>query len=158
MWSDLSFLDHFNYPQQKSAPQPLDSVFLTWKPSLLVQVLQDVSNLGIFVTHTLSFYILDSSYNGSDDAPYCILSHPCIFLQSSSAQIYTEQITSLLSKSNLRICCSIHLTAIIDILKGFSWQPTYLSSSGAAEGKHTEEREKPQQFPYKAMIPNFHYY
>ena len=41
------------------------------------------------------------------------LSQPFTFLQSPSTQGYTEQITSLLSKSNLRIyCCSIHVMRV----------------------------------------------
>ena len=86
-------------------------VFPTCEPSLLGQVLQDASNL-IFVTAILSLYILDSAHDGRNNGLHCILSLNLSFF-CSPLQGYTEQITSLLSKSNLRIyCCSIHVIRV----------------------------------------------
>ena len=87
-------------------------IFPTCEPSLLGQVLQDVSNL-IFVTAILSLYILDLAHDGRNNGSYCILSLNLSFFCSPLLLKDTEQITSLLSKSNLRIyCCSIHVMRV----------------------------------------------
>lgn len=40
--------------------------------------------------HSLSFYFLDSVFNGAKNIHYCTPGHSCIFLQKNSARILIE--------------------------------------------------------------------